>query len=92
LTSKIAEDAAWWRTNARHTEAMVAYCASMGRKYEHAARYPWLEVTPDPPMPYWSGATDAPRDELVAAILQENADLDPGASRAIPAVRAPGEP
>jgi hypothetical protein len=24
---------------------------SMARKYEHAARYPWLPVEPDPPEP-----------------------------------------
>ncbi len=24
---------------------------SMARKYEHAARYPWLPVAPDPPEP-----------------------------------------
>ena len=27
----------------------IAYHAAMARKYEHAARYPWLPVAPDPP-------------------------------------------
>jgi hypothetical protein len=27
------------------------YHASLARKYEHAARYPWLPVEPDPPEP-----------------------------------------
>jgi len=27
------------------------YHASLARKYEHAARYPWLFVEPDPPEP-----------------------------------------
>ncbi len=29
----------------------AAYHAAMRRKYERAARYPWLPVAPDPPMP-----------------------------------------
>ena len=29
----------------------AAYHASLRRKYEHAARYPWLPVEPDPPEP-----------------------------------------
>lgn len=28
--------------------------ARMGVKYEHAARYPWLPVEPDSPIPDWS--------------------------------------
>ncbi len=27
------------------------YDRAMGEKYEHAARYPWLPVAPDPPEP-----------------------------------------
>jgi hypothetical protein len=27
------------------------YHEAMSRKYEHAARYPWLPVAPDPPEP-----------------------------------------
>jgi hypothetical protein len=29
----------------------LAYHATMARKYERAARYPWLPVEPDPPEP-----------------------------------------
>jgi hypothetical protein len=29
----------------------VEWHDSMARKYEHAARYPWLPVEPDPPAP-----------------------------------------
>lgn len=29
----------------------IAYHESLRRKYEHAARYPWLGVEPDPPPP-----------------------------------------
>ena len=32
-----------------HTHA--AYHGQLKRKYEHAARYPWLPVDPDPPHP-----------------------------------------
>jgi hypothetical protein len=30
---------------------LEAYHAAMTAKYEHAARYPWLPVAPDPPEP-----------------------------------------
>jgi hypothetical protein len=30
---------------------LIAYAAAMIRKYERAARYPWLPVEPDPPWP-----------------------------------------
>ena len=30
---------------------MIAHFADLRRKYEHAARYPWLPVEPDPPEP-----------------------------------------
>jgi hypothetical protein len=30
----------------------IAYHAAITRKYQHAARYPWLTVEPDPPMPW----------------------------------------
>jgi hypothetical protein len=30
---------------------LAAYHADLRRKYEHAARYPWLFVEPDPPEP-----------------------------------------
>jgi hypothetical protein len=29
----------------------IAYQAKLAEKYEHAARYPWLPVAPDPPEP-----------------------------------------
>ncbi len=30
---------------------LAAHYAGLKRKYERAARYPWLSVTPDPPEP-----------------------------------------
>jgi hypothetical protein len=30
---------------------LIEWHESMARKYEHAARYPWLPVAPDPPEP-----------------------------------------
>jgi hypothetical protein len=30
---------------------MIAHFADLRRKYEHAARYPWVPVEPDPPAP-----------------------------------------
>jgi hypothetical protein len=30
---------------------VIAWHAQMAKKYEHAARYPWLPLEPDPPMP-----------------------------------------
>jgi hypothetical protein len=78
LARKIAADAAWWRANARHTEAVVAYCASMRRKYEHAVRYPWLAVPPDPPRPYWSGVADPLPDGSEGALGQGHANQDAG--------------
>jgi hypothetical protein len=30
---------------------LAAYHAELRRKYEYAARYPWLSVEPDPPKP-----------------------------------------
>jgi hypothetical protein len=30
---------------------MIAHFADLRRKYEHAARYPWLPVEADPPEP-----------------------------------------
>jgi hypothetical protein len=32
-------------------EQMAAYHRELRLKYEHAARYPWLPVGPDPPVP-----------------------------------------
>ncbi len=29
----------------------IPWHAALARKYQHAARYPWLPVEPDPPMP-----------------------------------------
>jgi hypothetical protein len=39
------------RANAAHFERLAGYCGSLSRKYERAARYPWLPVEPDPPEP-----------------------------------------
>jgi hypothetical protein len=39
------------RAKAERAEAGGAYHAAMRRKYEHAARSPWLPVEPDPPPP-----------------------------------------
>jgi hypothetical protein len=43
--SKLAEQmrASWWKR--------ATYHAALRRKYERAARYPWLPVEPDPPEP-----------------------------------------
>jgi hypothetical protein len=30
---------------------LIRYCETMQQKYEHASRYPWLPVAPDPPEP-----------------------------------------
>ncbi len=35
----------------RYNVARKAYFAEMARKYDRAARYPWLPVAPDPPPP-----------------------------------------
>ncbi len=34
-----------------HQLKLAKYHYDMARKYEHAARYPWLPVEPDPPEP-----------------------------------------
>ena len=44
LARQITSEARWWRANAAHAEEMLAYCSMMRRKYEHAARSPWLVV------------------------------------------------
>jgi hypothetical protein len=33
------------------TKALVRYHSALTAKYQHAARYPWLPVAPDPPEP-----------------------------------------
>lgn len=38
-------------SDAEHLEKWSAYDAAMKRKYERAARSPWLPVLPDPPPP-----------------------------------------
>jgi hypothetical protein len=37
------------RTAVEQAASAAAYHAAMKRKYERAARYPWLSVEPDPP-------------------------------------------
>ncbi len=63
LARELADQTAWWRTNEAHTDAMIKHSLTMGRKYSHAAYYPWLSVEPDPLAPYWSGMVDPPQDE-----------------------------
>jgi hypothetical protein len=41
----------WRPTPSEATSRWIAYHAEMARKYEHAAKYPWLPVAPDPPDP-----------------------------------------
>ena len=40
-----------FREDAEQATRRAAYHASLKRKYERAARYPWLPVEPDPPPP-----------------------------------------
>jgi uncharacterized protein YcaQ len=63
LARQIVDQSVWWKANAAHTEAMIAHSSVMGRKYEAAARYPWLAVAADRPAPHWSGVTgDSPSE------------------------------
>jgi hypothetical protein len=39
------------RENVARLRERAAYHAVMAEKYRHAARYPWLSVDPDPPVP-----------------------------------------
>ena len=39
------------RRNLARWTNRIAYYAGMAHKYQHAARYPWLPVEPDPPEP-----------------------------------------
>jgi hypothetical protein len=71
---QIADLAIWWRANLAYTEEMIAYSSMMRRKYEHASRYPWLAVAPDPRVPYWSGETGAPPDEVSEILEQQPAE------------------
>ena len=64
LARQIVDQSVWWKANAAHTEAMITHSSMMGRKYEAAARYPWLSVAADRPAPYWSGVTGDPPSEL----------------------------
>jgi hypothetical protein len=40
-----------WAAQCRKDAEMATYCATLARKYECAASYPWLPVEPDPPEP-----------------------------------------
>ncbi len=42
---------------------LASYYSSMRAKYEHAARFPWLPVAPDPARP--GDAMDGPSDEVI---------------------------
>jgi hypothetical protein len=46
-----AEGSTYARDVAASYRARAAWNDRMKRKYERAARYPWLPVEPDPPMP-----------------------------------------
>jgi hypothetical protein len=39
------------RTNLARWTNRIAYDAALAHKYQHAARYPWLPLEPDPPEP-----------------------------------------
>jgi hypothetical protein len=69
LAKQNAREAVWWRANAVSTEEKLAYSSMMWRKYEYAARFPWLEITEDPPVPYWSGTTGPPDDETFGSFF-----------------------
>jgi hypothetical protein len=45
------QKAARSREAAADCATKAARCAALARKYERAARYPWLPVEPDPPEP-----------------------------------------
>jgi hypothetical protein len=36
-----------------YMDRVAKYHYDLARKYEYAARYPWLSVEPDPPEPKW---------------------------------------
>ena len=72
LTRRNAEDWLWWRTNQAHSEEMIAYCGIMEQKYQQAARFPWLNVAVDPPVPYWSRVTGPVSDEQAESIGRED--------------------
>jgi hypothetical protein len=58
LTGEII-DREIWRSHIEAVETAARYGAeaahytALNRKYERAARYPWLTVEPDPPPPKW---------------------------------------
>jgi hypothetical protein len=49
--SRLKADRADMARNVIEWKRLVAYHAAMARKYENAARHPWLPVEPDPPEP-----------------------------------------
>src|SRR5215813_6576698 len=49
--TRSAEGSAYARAVAASARARAAWNDRMKRKYEQAARYPWLPVEPDPPPP-----------------------------------------
>jgi hypothetical protein len=85
LERRNADTWLWWRENQAHTEEMIAYGAMMESKYERAARYPWLAVVPDPPVPCWSGVTGPATDEQIESIGRVDAEHDTGKVAAPPA-------
>jgi hypothetical protein len=51
LAKRSRDLAASLLANAREPERKMAYYGALKRKYQRAARYPWLSVAPDPPEP-----------------------------------------
>jgi hypothetical protein len=47
----LRQQAAYWAEQAAYEREHAAYYEKLKNKYEHAARYPWLPVEPDPPTP-----------------------------------------
>lgn len=45
------EQATYWDQSVAALRERVSYHDRMRRKWEHAVRYPWLRVEPDPPEP-----------------------------------------
>jgi hypothetical protein len=45
----------WWRANEADAVGRLAHFEAMRRKHAQAARSPWIDVPPDPPIPYKPG-------------------------------------
>ena len=51
LATQAKDQAAWHTVRVAEATARVPYHTRMKRKWERAARYPWLPVEPDPAPP-----------------------------------------